>query len=82
MKRLYKRRCWLVVDGWICEGYKDKYGFHLTEANWDNDAYSKPWKFKKKDIFYNFDEAAMAFEKKYGYKMLLQYYEDSMEMGI
>jgi len=51
MKNLYKRTCCCVVDGWICEGYMDKYGFHIIESNWKKCAYKIPWKIKCKLVF-------------------------------
>ena len=76
MKKLYKRNCWYIVDGWICHGYMDKYGFHLTEEHWEEAAYKIPWKVKKKDIFYDFDEATEIFKSRYGYRRLMQYFKD------
>lgn len=78
IKRVYKRKCWYITDKWICEGYTDKYGFHLSENGWDDEAYKSSWKVKKKDCFYNYNKAVKTFEEMYGYKMLLQYFDDAI----
>lgn len=82
-KRNRKRNCFYVVDRWICEGYIDKYGFHLTEEDWDDEAYTEPWKLTKrerlKDIFFDEDEAFDEFERRWGRKLLIQCLEDKID---
>lgn len=74
MKKQYRRKAWYVVDRFIVDGYTDKYGFHVTDTEFED--YKKIVWHGKKNIFYNFEEAVNELEKRYGCHAVFQYFKD------